>query len=134
MAEPVVVDGTSYVLELGQPGWLSREQLGEGEALVVGPESDLAPSLTYSLVTGTSFYEDDGDGILDEGEREVGPLGHPSEVPPPAMADVGEDRSVALEGCSNCATGGALPSLMWLPALLLIASRRTAGRPRSAGR
>jgi hypothetical protein len=134
MGEPIVVDETSYVLEIGEPGWLSREQLGEGELVLVTPESDLAPTLTYSILSGTRLYEDDGDGSIDEDERGAGPLADPAEVPPPEFAG-GEDRSVALEGCSNCATGGAHPSVGWAAVLLwLTARRRTAGRRRSAGR
>jgi hypothetical protein len=133
MAEPVVVDETSYVLEVGAPGWLSREQLGEGDVLTVTPESDLAPALTYSLLAGTSFYEDDGDGSIDEDERGAGPLAHPSEIPPSALAEEGDDRSVALEGCSNCNTAAKHPSLLWvaallwLPGLLWIRARRRTG-------
>jgi uncharacterized protein (TIGR03382 family) len=125
---PFAVDGESFVLELGAPGWITAEGLGIGaEPVVIGPESEGHDRLLVPLIAGTAWYlDEDEDGEVSAAERSAGPVAATANPPPPEMAapedTAAPPASVGLDGC-NCASApgpGALPLL--LP--LLVALRR----------
>lgn len=145
--EPLVVDETDTILELGAPGWLAVDAIEPVEGgIVIAPESELASALALAIARDSAWYLDDGDGVLDEVERDAGPIATTVSLPPDALRadeDSGVDTSVGLEGC-NCATetrgGGAAAGLLAALAALGLrrpaptASRRTAGARPSARR
>jgi hypothetical protein len=128
---PVVVDETELVLEVGAPGWLTAEQVppGEGDVRVVTPDSDVSPLLIQAITLGTGWYLDDGDGVLEAGERADGSLASTAWLPPAEYATTEEDEvdSVMVEGC-NCAGGGSPAAGLAGLGCALIAMRR---RPRA---
>jgi hypothetical protein len=129
MIEPLVVDETSYVIELGAPGWLEAEGLPEAQegVVFVSDESPHAAQLIGALAEGGLFEDPDDDGELSRGEREIGSLTSPdpAQVPPP---EDDEAERVRVEGCQNCNTAGRGPSgaLLLALALAVTARRRTA--------
>jgi MYXO-CTERM domain-containing protein len=132
MAEPVVVDETEYVLEVGEPGWVTSTQLPpEGDLIgTISPGDAIAPLLLQNLATGTGLYLDaDGDGQMSEAERQEGTLASATWLPPAelgAVKDTGGVGSVAVEGCGNCQTGGSPVGGALAGLLALIARRRRA--------
>ena len=72
--EPGIEEG-EYLFSLGQPNWLSAEQLvdlGNGsDTLVIEESEELNRSLIDTLETGSALYHDsNGDGIISEEERQ----------------------------------------------------------------
>lgn len=121
---PIAVDGESFVLELGTPGWITAEDLGV-EGLTVSPESELHDLLLLPLLDGTAWYlDDDDDGELVAAERDAGPVAAATFAPPPEMSEDTDEPpgSVGVDGC-NCATSGP-PLPVVLGAALLVARRR----------
>ena len=133
MAEPVVVDETEYVLEIGEPGWVTAGQLApEGDlAGTITPESDVAPLIAQNVAVGTGLYLDgDGDGVVSDAERQAGTLASATWLPPAELGaeDTGDDVDpVSVEGCGNCSTG-ASPAFGGVASLLALAARRRKAR------
>jgi hypothetical protein len=89
------VDGHAYILELGRPDWLNANTLGmtDGEALTIDDTHPAAPALLEALITGSTLFPDfNGDGVVDEGEREnpsASGLGEASDTGEPDADDTG---------------------------------------------
>ena len=127
----LLVDEDAFVLELGSPGWI-----GDDEIFELDRESgdDLLESLLASrLAGGTASYRDDnGDGELQEPERNAGPVASAEffSAQEQTEDDTDADEGISLEGC-QCGgvpqPGSALP---WLVAGLVIGFRRSRSRGR----
>lgn len=134
MREPVIVDETEWVIELGAPGWLGAEDVPDGtETTVITDDGAASDAIGDRLALGSVFEDTDGDGEVSEEERGSGSLASQSDLPPGVAEDPeaevddeeGPDR-VALDGCGNCsAAGGPAPAgAVAVLALALIRRRR----------
>ncbi len=68
------VDGQSFILELGSPGWLNSSALGmDGTAdITLASDDPNTAMIIASLQTSTTLFEDlDGNGVLSTSEREA---------------------------------------------------------------
>jgi len=68
------VDGQSFILELGNPGWLNSSALGmDGtEDITLTSDDPSTAMIVASLQTSTTLFEDlDGNGVLSTSEREA---------------------------------------------------------------
>jgi len=65
---------SDWVLELGYPGWVEAESLEllSEERTVVDEDHPAYPALVRKLYAASGLYSDDGDGLIDEEEREAG--------------------------------------------------------------
>jgi len=73
VGQPFTVDGSALLYELGEPGWLTLPEL-DGDLLIT--EADALHDVLVARLLDSSalFLDADGDGILSETERALGPL------------------------------------------------------------
>lgn len=121
------VDGQSYVLELGEPDWLSRELLQEVDesGVVVVQEGDpLHDLLVDSLSFRSALFEDgDGDGQISESERLAGAVAR-GEAREEDVADTGgAEGFVEVRETRGCGTQETVV-VSWLLLPLLGLGRR----------
>lgn len=118
VVSPIPVDGESYVIELGAPGWLSAEQLGlDVEPVNIGPEQEVHDLLLVAVLEQSAWWLDaEDDGEVGPADRDAGPIASAANLPPDEM-QVAEDaavpNSVGIDGC-NCAA--AAPGGAWVMA------------------
>ncbi len=121
------VDGGSYVLEIGEPGWLDIEDLGDLEDEEILKEDDEISIWAAQIAAGTTaLWEDDGDGILDEEEREAEPVSRASFERDEEDEEDEEDEKEPTEDEAGCATASP-PSatwVAWMISLLVLVRRR----------
>ncbi len=106
----VVDDDHDVLLEIGQPGWLvdSDFELDEDDFWV---DEDIADGLTTFAADSSQLFDDvDGDGELDDSERDIGPVAAGSDVELESGDGVRDSTPV------GCADSG---SLAFFPLLLL---------------
>jgi hypothetical protein len=75
LADPLEVDETALVLELGFYGWVSKEVLGDpvSDPIEVVPGSLVHDNLAEDLAEGSAlFLDQDGDGEVGAGEPTLG--------------------------------------------------------------
>lgn len=124
----VLIDGQSFVLELGEPGWLSADLLGlpdESGMITVDIDHPLHDPLVDTITLRSAMFEDsDRDGLISESEREVGPVaaGEGREEDVVDTAAEGSSEPDVPAGCGG--RGGAAAVL--LPLLGLKRRRRCA--------
>ena len=83
------------VVELGYPGWIGLGAVGLGAGQDVTVDGETAATLADRIAAGSAVYVDeDGDGIVDDAEREAG-IGLAGESHP---AGLGVMQAVALVG------------------------------------
>ncbi len=106
----VVDDDHDVLLEVGQPGWLvdSDFELDDGDFWV---DEETEDELRAFAADSSQLFDDvDGDGELDDNEREIGPVAAGSDV------ELDEDDGVRDSAPQGCANSG---SLAFFPLLLL---------------
>ena len=118
-----VDDETELAFELGSPGWLAADVLGlvDGEEQEVLPEHDLYGELVAALQEESAAFDDlDGSGVVEELERDAGPLAIAADIQfrDPGAAGVSGDAAGYMSGCD--ASGGARPGVGWLGLLGLL--------------
>lgn len=115
----VEVDGGSWLIELGEPGWLDVEDLG-GDT-VIDDTHPARDDLAEAIASRSALFLDDGDGALSQDERDAGP--YLSGRSRDQTADTGPRDTGAPDSPGSC---GVVPAGgFWLCGLLLLASRRT---------
>ncbi len=113
------VDENAWLLELGAPGWLSREVLGLDEVpdVVIDEEHEAHDRLAHAAAEGSGLFADtDEDGDLDDDERDEGTVARgPSREEDTRPDD--EERDTGGDGDTGCGSG----SRAWLlgPLVLL---------------
>ena len=115
---PLVVDGDRYVLELGEPDWLAPAlEEGNGSVIFIAGDSPMGALLSDSLTLRSALFEDsDGDGVLSDEERALGPVavgGSRSD-----SEDSGQEEGFPDTGAGGGCGGGQAALLLLLPALV----------------
>jgi hypothetical protein len=116
---------TSWVIELGSPGWLDATEIGLLDDVFIGGDDVLHDLLEEKIYIASALYLDDGDGTVDEDEREK-PVGDAKDK------QVDEDKwgDGDASGAPGCRTTGGTRSL-WLSLLslfLIFSGRERASR------
>ena len=128
-AAGVVVDGQDFIFEMAEEGWLSAELLdltGEEDGEVVLEEGDpLTERISDTLALRSALFEDDGDGVLSDDERQSGPIAWGAAREADLPEDTGQEEGFSDDDSGGCGGGAAL---VLFPLLSPLARRR-----RSAG-
>ena len=97
------VQGNDMILEIGEPGWISADDVPVQEDGQVFDSDDEASTEAAQWAQATSaLWMDDGDGQLDEDERDTEPLASADGSPPSTQA-VDNAGETSDEGCATIA-------------------------------
>ncbi len=127
-----VDDETELAFELASPGWLDAAGLGlsDGDDLVVAAGDELHDTLVASLQDESAAFDDlDGSGVVEQEERDAGPLAVPADIQFNDTYPAGMDSEASgyATGCSCGATGRSDGAPLLL--LLALATWRRGRRP-----
>lgn len=117
-----IVDGGSYVLELGEPDWLTVERLGlDMDDVELLAEEALAEELAEELATRSAMFEDlDLDGEVGDSEREAGAVAAGDSRTEDLPA--GDDSQAVSSG--GCARRSSAAGVLLLPVMVFGRRRR----------
>jgi MYXO-CTERM domain-containing protein len=104
---PFDIDEDAFILEIGEPGWITPETVPIDEPDVeIEPDDEIALWLADDAESMSAlYYDDNADGIISDEEREWGPTAYvPDLEEEDEEADEGEPSAKDEDGC-GCATG-----------------------------
>jgi len=108
------VDDDALILEVGGPGWLHEDDLDvDFDGQEFDEETDDSLAAAAAAVATSALWRDDGDGLIDDEEREDGPIASPGGEDEP------EGKSSTQD--SGCTTVPSAPSgllRLWMCALM----------------
>lgn len=115
-SSPFTVNDNALVLEVGGPGWLDGDELEvDFDGQVFDEETDESLAAAEAILATSALWRDDGDGLIDDDEREDGPVAAPD----------GDDDDEPVQKSSShesgCTTVPSAPSGLlglWMFALM----------------
>jgi hypothetical protein len=126
--DPMVSEDAFFVMEFGRPGWTSAAEINvaEDDHIVINQEHGFFNEFSARINEGTGVYGDEGDGFIDETERQENVI---AQVVPDEEflgdddddnGDTDEPTDVKQCGCTSTQSGGVA---FWALGILLVGWR-----------